>query len=579
MSDALVRFVYATMRKRLNNLENTHNLPKLLKQVKLGDGSYLLPVKADDWRLGTVGGGAGDTIATATANGWWSLISAKYAGKADPKFTVTDFSAIPLPSSPCPSLTLPSAEISGLDNVQLGELGSLETLDDGYRLTVPFLFGLHAGLPQTITVDGRYQLQQSVCARKGTEKKPTGFATTMPCVLWPIDQVSGTGTFSLIVSGLVVHITLRIQVTGAGTGRRIRLSVEAVRAEGDGGQECPIFTLVPDKLTVDDPTDPNCVKSEALKKVWICNAVMVFDCQQARTALTQQLDATLNLEDSLAQFGAAVTELLDHVLDAALGTVQQGELAGGVPPGNNPVDQYLFDRLRTSVGKAKSPFYPPSVLLSAKRPTIEPYWIEEMEVGDIDLGDWGTAEDVRFVKATVTGTSNAVVPPEKAVLDRGTVRATVALSALRGRPPVPDPPLKLTGTFCFTYQGSQSPDGGLTVTVDASSLTAALSFSGADVDSLGITFGALTAGFENKDLDITVDLKGGEFEGIVNEALKGDSIKNDVRVALNNALAKDLGSIGEGVSSVVRKAITDLLDKPDEQAPSEPAEATTVPPR
>lgn len=564
MSDTLVTFIHATMRKRLNDLESPHSLPKLLRQVRLDDGSPLLPVRATDWQLGTIGGEAGDTIAAATAEGWWSLVRLRYAKKAQPPFTVGDFSAIPLPDAPRPSLTLPEARLSGLENIQLGALDGVEPLDDGYRLTASLLFGRHSALPRTLTVSGRYLLRQAVCARKGAEVRPTSFRTTMPCVAWPQDEVNGTGNFSLTVSGLALRITLRIQLVGTGAQRGLRLVVEAVHPEGEDGHAGPSFALDREKLTVDGPKDPQCVKNTALEKVWLDNAVEVFGSPQAQTALAQQLDGTLNRADIRAQLSQAVTEQLGHVLDSALGAVPPGALAGGGSSGNNPVDQYLFDRLRTSVGNETSAFFPPTVLRSITSPSLEPFAMKEITVGDVDLGSaWGKAEAVTLGDVSVAGASNAVVPPENASLTQGVVRATVALSTLRGKPPVPDPPLRLTGTFRFRYGGTPSPEGKLTVEVHSSSLAAALAFAGADVDDLALTFTSLGIGFANKDLTLRVDLDGAEIESAVNEALTADSVKDAVRSGLNDALAKELTTISNGITPVVRQAIIERLDAPD----------------
>lgn len=560
MSDNLVTFLHATMRRRLNDLSKPHNLPELLRQVRLDNGTPLLPVKAETWRLGAIGGDGGNTIAVAAADNWYTLVKLRYARHAQPPFHAADFSAIPLPEAPLPVLTLPTAELTGLDNVQLGPLENVETLPDGYRVTAPLYFGKHSGLPQTITVDGRYLLQQSVCARAGDEVRPTSFATRMPCVHWPTDQINGTGDFSLTVSGLVLVVTLRIQLVGDGTGRSLALVVEAVQPRGDGTEQ-PRFTLVEDKLTIDDPTDPGCVKNTALKQVWRQNAVDAFNSESAQAALRQQLQNTLNLDDSLRRIGTACTEQLAHVLDSALTPVPPGKLPDGGSEGNNPVDQYLFDRLRLAIADEQSALYPPKILQSVTNPRIEPYTLGEIKLGDIDLDGMGKAEDVTFTDVTVVGASNAVVLPEQAALDAGTLRAKVSMSSLMGRPGIPGPPLTLKGTFRFTMDGDPSPLGRLTVAVRSSALVSALSFSGAELGSLSLTVASLTVEFTDQDLELTVDM--GQMTSFVNAALRADSVKEDVRTKLNAALAKDLPQIGAGLSDVVRRAVEEQLDRPD----------------
>lgn len=565
MSEALVRFIEATMSQRLNDLDNPHNLPGLLSKVEIS-GHKLVPLQATDWSLGQLGGEEGALVAKNVSIQWWQyLISRKkeIVPEIDPKL----FAGKPLPTDALPRLSTPSVTVTGLDNVELGPLGGIETLDAGYGLTVPLVFGLHKGspLPETVILGGRYQLDQAVCAvdKGGTE--PTKQQEQVPSPLsWPIDHVRGSGDFALTVTDLAVDATLRVLVAGAGPDRTLRVEVQHLKPRGESGGT-PVYVLDDKKLSIDQQVIPE------LKAVWLDAVTEAFRSKEAGTALTEALTTSLNDTKTLASIGQSLTERLGQSLDSTFGSVPHGSLAEGGPSGNNPADQYLFDRLRTSVADETSAFYPPTVVLSMTDPEAEPYVLKEVDLGDIKLpGDWGTLEKLVLTDVTVVGCSNIVVPPEAGSLADGRVKATASLSTLTGKPRVPNPPLRATGALTCTYGGEADLPGTFVIEASRAALACELSFAGQDLDHLAITFESLLVHVASEDFTLTVDLSDGSghpaVEDVVNAELKKPAMKDQISERVNTAVTGERQRIGAEVSGLVRRIVAERLDKADSAA-------------
>ncbi|MFJ9949356.1 hypothetical protein [Kitasatospora sp. NPDC091207] len=559
MSESLVRFIEATMSKRLNDLDNPHNLPAILAGTKIG-GHRLVPLTADEWDLGAFKNGT--TVATNIAQQWWQFVE----DDADGHTMVPDiggtkelnkrFVPSPSPDKPLPVVTTRSITVTGLDNVQLGPLTGLDTLADGYRLTIPLLFGRFKGttLPETITVAGHYQLDQSVSVMDKGTTTVTAVRETLPDVKWPVDTVTGTGTFALGVEGLAVDAVLRVQLTGSGGERGLQVTLESLTPRGESAAQ-PVYTLDRSKLTIDQST------KEVYKKPWLDAAEKAFDDPESAPRLTDSLKETLNTKDTLTAIADALTERLGAALDAVFKTHTAAE---GGSSGNNPVDQYLFDRLRAAVADETSPFYPPTLITGMAKPTVEPYTVDKVVIGEISLSsELKPLENVTFTGLSIRGCSNTVAPPELAALTAGRVSAVLKLSTLTSRPR----PLDASGKLTADWGTHKGLPGDFAVLADEVTIATDLSFSGTELDDLAITIDSLIATVPDQGLTITVDLSGGTgehpaVEEYANEALKRDEIKEQIVKRVNEALQKQLPDLGPEVSRLVREAIAQRLDAP-----------------
>ncbi|MFF3005743.1 hypothetical protein ACFVTF_23370 [Kitasatospora sp. NPDC057940] len=555
MSKALIEFIAATMIPRLNNPAHPHSLPKLLTKATTKDGAKLLPVHATDWNPGTFDAGVtSDNIAIQ----WYQAV-VDVAKKADPPIDASKYKGAPLPASPHPSLAIPSATISGLENAEAGELTHLTETANGYSMTVPLVFGTltDPALPQKTVIAGHYRLDQDVCGVDKTTGKQADTPSKLPDGLkWPVDHVTGTGTFSLAVSDLAADIDLHVAVTNTAAERTLTVTIDKITARGRTSAY-PTYALDPATLTIDQNTD------EDFKSIWRAMALDAFANKDiGGDKLTKALTNALNTPNTRDSVSTTLTEQLATALDHVMGPLAPGTLAHDTTATNPAVDQYLFDRLRTALADHTSPFYLPTLITGADDPVLEPYKLGKFDIGEIPIKGKDPLKNMTL-DGTVTGFSNAIVPVSEATLKDGRISASVHLATLPGKPPVPGPPWKAEGNLTAEWK-NLPVTGTYKVHAAPATLHTELSFGGKDLDHLTVTVESAHLDVKHEDLTITVDITDGKLvTGFVNEALKQSSVKDLVLTSLNIALADKRPEIGRALAKAARTGITKRLDKPE----------------
>ncbi|AEW98401.1 hypothetical protein [Streptantibioticus cattleyicolor] len=345
---------------------------------------------------------------------------------------------------------------------------------------------------------------------------------------WPRQRIEGHGHFTATATDLAFDVVLRAGTAGTGAERTARLTVESVTAVSQ-----PVFHLDEKSLTIEGATiDPYTLDG------WKKAATDAFNSAPAGQAITGKLVDALTDDSLRDRLSAAVTDQLAKALDGVLGAVPPGALPTddrGFPAKYGPLEVYLFDRLRACVNDTASGFYPPTVVLGATDPVLEPY-----RVGRIDLGSYriGVAQaQLTFYDVTVNGISNVLIPVEDARLTEEGIAATLRLGRLPGDGKVPLPPLTVTGTgviaFPDTADGARDDDdtitGAITVTVEGPSATAGVSFTGRDADELTIGLDSLTLTIAPPDLKVTIRLEeSSPWEKAINQVLNKDEVKRRI---------------------------------------------------
>ncbi|MFJ6382746.1 hypothetical protein ACIQI7_22435 [Kitasatospora sp. NPDC092039] len=553
MSKALIEFIAATMLPRLNNPAHPHNLPAILAKASTKDGSPLLPVKATDWKPGAFDGG--ETSVNIAKQWYQTALDDINAGDADPPVDGTKFEGIPLPTSPEPVLAIPTATITGLDNVQVGGLRNLSGTSGGYSMIISLLFSALTGaaLPKKVGLDGHYRLDQDVCAADIGAHEPTKTPTKLSHLKWPVDHVTGSGAFRLDVSNLAADIDLTVAVTGTGADRTLTVTVNKITTKGHTSSD-PTYTLDASALTIDQSAD------EDFKKAWLDMAKQAFDDPVGQKKLTTALTDSLNAAATLDALSRALTDQLAAALDNVMGPITSGTLAHDSTGPDPAVDQYLFDRMRTALADGKSPLYLPDLIVGAKDPVLEPYTLGKITIGEIVLGGkFKPFEDVTL-DGTATGFSNALVPASDAALAKGRVSATVKLATLKGHQHVPDPPWKCQGSL--TADWNKTPvNGHYTASATAATLSTELTFGGKDLDHLTVTVESVRLDVKRDDLTITVLIpEGSLLQGAANQVLAQPAMKDRVLKSLNKALDDKRPDIGKALAKTARAAIAKNLD-------------------
>ncbi|MEH6373195.1 hypothetical protein V7793_02345 [Streptomyces sp. KLMMK] len=571
MATKLLDFIYATMYKRVNDPDSPYWLPTVLKDVRTSDGRTLNPLAVDTWDIGELGGDEGKTIGDTIASAWWMFVGAAFDDAKDRGVSGLPDNLDPFTSQrdadhPFPTLSLTAVTVEGLPNASVGELQNLTPTDNGYRGTVRVTTAAYDthGWQKQITVKGTYSLVQHVVVIDDPGdggggdglKPPTKVVVKgLEGVEWPRQEIEGHGQFTVTARDLVFDVVLRAEATGSGTDRTPQLAVESITVTSQ-----PVFHLDKDSLTIEGST----IDAQTLD-VWKQAAADAFNSADAGKALTAKLVGTLADPSFRDQFSSTVTAQLDKALDGVLGAVPKGTLPSddsGFPAKYGPLEIYLFDRLRASVNDTASGFYPPTVVLGASSPTLEPYALADIDLGSYKIGV--ATADLSFKGGSIKGISNILIPVKDAALTEGGIGATLRFGRLPGDAKVPAPPLTITGTGVVSFPDADTDadaaagaeadagagaaagagagaapehapsdddtiEGDITVTIAQPSATAALSFTGRDADELTIGLDALTLAIATQDLQVTIHLKEpSPLEKIIQQVLNKDEVKQKI---------------------------------------------------
>ncbi|GAB2712569.1 hypothetical protein [Kitasatospora kifunensis] len=571
MATKLVDFIYATMYKRINNPDSPYWLPTVLKDVRTPDGQALNPLTVEAWDIGQLDGTEGKTIGDAISSAWWIFVGAAFddakdRGVPDLPDDLDPFNSQRDADHPYPSLSLTTVTVDGLANASVGELQNLAPTDKGYRGTVRVTTAAYDthGWQKQITVKGTYSLVQHVVVIDDTGEQNAGEDLKPPTkvvvkglegVEWPRQEIEGHGQFTVTAQDLAFDVVLRAEPTGTGVNRTPQLTVESITVASQ-----PTFHLDEKSLTIEGSTI-----DQATLEVWKQAAADAFNSDDAGKALAAKLVDTLAAPSFRDQFSATLTGQLAKALDGVLGAVPQGNLPSddsGFPAKYGPLEIYLFDRLRACVNDTGSGFYPPTVVLGASDPVLEPY-----DVGDIDLGSHKigvVTADLSFKGGTIKGISNLLIPVKDAALTDGGIGATLRFGRLPGAAQVPAPPLTITGTGVISFpdsSGSAVDDddtikGDLTVTIDQPTATAALSFTGRDADELTIGLDALALDLVTKDLQVAIHLQEpSPLEKIIQKVLNSDEVKQRIITGVQGTADSHRGDIAKELTANARTVI------------------------
>ncbi|MFI2189883.1 hypothetical protein [Streptomyces sioyaensis] len=555
MTAALVEFVYATMRKRINDPASSYWLPKILEKIETPDKHSLSPLKVDTWALGELTGDQAVSIADGIAGAWWVFVGsafdkAKAAGVPDLPDNLDDFAGQRDRDDQYPALKLTGVTVGGLPNASVGDLSGLTPTQNGYRGTVRIKAAAYDshGYQPWITIDGDYQLVQHAVviddpqALAGDGLKPPTKTVLKGLdkygVHWPSQEIEGRGKFRFTVRDLAFDVRLSIDVAGSGAGRTAKVTVESVAIA-----TAPTFTLDQKALTIEGDT-----VTEKTKEVWKKSAVLAFDSADSAKALTAKLAAALNADDFRTEFSGAVTDQLTKALNGVFGTAPLPTGSGQPPVGDGPLDVYLFDRVRASLNDQSSGFYPPTVVRSSTDPRLDP-----LKIDDIDLGVHKVLVDIHFhlEDVVVSGIPNVLVPAEDAALVAGGIDATLRFGRISGEPQIM---VHATGVGKIVSSGHDF-HGPVVVTVNHPSVGLGLSFSGRDADELTIGLRSLDVQLTDDELSIQVHIGDWDLSGLFNSP----DIKDKVIKGIQDGANARKGDIAKALTDNARKVIAAKL--------------------
>lgn len=561
MGSGLFGFVFNTLQKRVNDPSNSKFwLPGRLSNLPASGGpGKLLPLKEDSWDLGTISGTAGSNFQKTIMDQWW-LGPVGLDHKGDPE--LTKHQPIGCPDNPFPRLTLNKITIFGLDNVYVAGNPKTSQTAAGYHSAITLRSGHYDGRDNRpklspLVFDGDYSLKQCVCSA------PADAANAEACDNWvPTYEVDGVGHFNMTFTDTEIQAEVDLQVQGTGGDRRVTVIVDKLDVVGTGPDNLPVLTV--------NSLDVQSSWTWMADNMWVPKAKQAFESHDGVKGLVKNLTDSLNSPDNKIQLQNMLNDKFQDLLDDVFGDVAPAELPSGADqPGVNPVDQYVFDRVRYALGSPSSNFYLPKAIYRFSDPQLEPYRIAEVALGDLEIPGLFTCRNFTLENVVIVGLSNMRAPADSMVLKQASTDMRIDVSALNPPPTVtvngsskqvPAPPLKITGNFSLNVPGESTPlGGGFSITIQTSNVNTTATFCGSELSDLVITFSKIVLSARDSDIHVVMDIQSA-FKDIINQAANGEGVKNKLMTALNGKAAQSLSDIGAFATKDVKQYAAQQLD-------------------
>ena len=522
-------FFYNTVQKRANDRNNKDFwLPGVLEDIDNPDqsvGGKLLPLRGQDWSLGTIEGQTGVTIALSIIGAAGSLVAeGQTAAPVDPS-NLND------PDN-YPTVSVSEVEILGLDN--LYAYPDPTTSDDvkGYKTTIQLKFNEYDDL-DTLSLKGSYKLVQKISVTPPLEGQSA------------IQTVTGTGTFVSTLTDVKLVADVDIFVTGSGSSRQPEVIVTQLQlvAATDGGTPA-VSTEV---LTIN--ADPG------YEDIWLNISNNALNSPDASTTMLQSVTQALNEPSNLNSLNETMTSQVKSLLNSLFGEPAQLPTDENQNV-DNPADLYIFDRIRAALNDPGSELYLPQLILSVSSPTLEPLVVDKLDLGPQKVGGL-TWDPNELSNIDVQGLANNTVAADQVTLQQPLLiflstqgGLTSSTERTIGNKEVPAPPLMLSADFSLTPPGGIDPvTGTLAAKLNQSHLDVTATASGAELDELVITFQKMVfqADTSNLDIDLTVT-SDSAMNSFAQSVVDEDSVKQELIDQINSQISNYLPDISQQVT-------------------------------
>jgi hypothetical protein len=548
-------FVFNTIRKRTIDPTNTRFfLPKVLEDA---DGSNskgkLLPVEQDKWSVGSITGDGGALVTSSFLDNWATYLEKVKKVDMSYQYPIAD------PSTPYPTLMLGGKEkvvIDGLENIFVSPNPVFTSVLEGYQVEATLQLGYWDGADgrvnyPSLSLNGPYRMEQKLVMGDKATGTPNGHGST---------DVDGGGNVEIELEKAFIDAVFTVSVKTSGQGvRQLAVNLQSLHFRGPDADTQPSLNIV--NLTIDASV------SEYLRGVWQKAATDAIQSQDGRTGIFQNINAALNQPGNLGPLSNELSGKLVTVIDGLLGPADQTMKAVQPPSTLNPVDRYMFDRVRFGLNSTGSALFLPQLLCQNQNPSLSPLHIDSIDLPTISAGPI-TLESGKVTDLNFTGLTNAQAPPGAiAISDQEVLQFTGTLGAWNPPPKVscaggiPAPPARGNATFNVTPKGfPKTLTGALAMTVNGMQVTGSAKASGPDDSSLTIEIMslALTASDLVSALKLSLDIQS-DFKAIINNVINTPNVLSKVLDELNAELSRRLPEISTQVTSYAREAVTSGL--------------------
>ncbi|WP_424101153.1 hypothetical protein [Moorena producens] len=531
-------FFFNTFQPRVNNKANKRFwLPGVLQGIDNPDttvGGKLLPLKGQEWGLGTIKGDTGQTITLAILAAASPLEEPAMVAPCNPNDLDDDNNYA--------TLSMNDGDILGLDNIFVYPEPSIHESAEGYNFTVELKFDAYDELAK-LGIKGNYQLEQKIAIINAGETS--------------IKTIVGTGTFSSEITNAKLQADIQIGIVGNGSNRKSDLTITQLRLVSAVEGGTPVFATK--VLTIN--AEPG------FEDIWLNISNSALNSPEASASMLQSLITTLNEPSNLQSLSQTVNQQLDDALNSLLGKAEQLPAQSNETL-SNAADLYVFDRFRAAINDPNSNLYLPKQLQSISSPKIEPLTIDQIDIGEQKVAGLPWQPNI-LTQVRITGLANNLATEDNIHLKESLLTMLASQGALvtssdrmvDGKE-IPAPPLKIYADFSLSPPGGITPvTGTLTASISNSQFEILATAAGPMLDELVITLQGMALKVDLKaiaiDLNITSDsMMNSMANGLVNR----DSVKQELVVQLNAQISNNLTSISQQVSESVVKYGTDALD-------------------
>ncbi len=551
----MLPFVFNTIRKRTIDPANARFfLPRLLEDTD-GDNSRgkLLPIEEDNWALGPITGEGGNTVTTAFVNNWATYLEKVKKVNLSAQYPIAD------PSTPYPKLSMGGSEkivIDGLENIFVAPNPAFTAVEDGYKIAATLQVGYWDGTAgrvkyPSLSLAGGYRLEQKLVVADKVTLKPTGAGDT---------DIDGGGTVDIEVQNAFIDTVFAITVKTAGNGgRELAVNIQSLLFRGPDVKTRPSLSVK--KLDIDASV------SQFLLGVWEKMARKAIESPDGSNGIFQNINAALNQPGNLKPLSIELSSKLATAIDGLLGPAD-GTLAAIHPSSTlNPVDRYMFDRIRVALNSSASSLFLPQLLCQNQNPPLSPLHFDRLDLPPLDVLGL-TWENGQLSNLVFTGLTNVQAPPNATVIsDQDVLQFTGTLGAWNPPPKVscaagiPAPPATGSATFSVTPKNWGPLGGNLAMTVQGVQVAGSARASGSDDSALTIDITSLGLGASDlvSSVHLTLEIDS-KFKVIINKAINTQSVLQKILDGLNAELAKRLPDISAQVTKYAREAVKNGLN-------------------
>ncbi len=557
---SLLPAVLKTLQPRLVDPKNEKLfLPEVLSGI---DGSNsqgkLLPLEEKYWDLGPIKGDSGTNISNHILDQWSTFLEMIQEADFNKQKAIRD----PRPGHSDPTLALGNNDkkkkeivVHGLANVFVDPDIQCTPMNGktGYQVKATLVCDYwdgKEGRPKygKLTVQGPYLLHQEVCtADKADLTKCNGNYA---------DDVNAHGNVTIEIPGAVLDAD--VEVTVAENPRALSADVKSLKLRGKNPGSLPGLDIPKGGLTITDSP----FSDTGAGDTWLGIARTALTSEDGRRGLFSSVEAALNQPSNLRSLSETLTDKLGESLDGVLGkpagTVAAVQSATAT---DNPVDRYLFDRMRHALNDPKSAAFLPKILNQNKDPSLEPLQVDEISIPTFK--ELGTKfENGSLTGLSFRGLSNVKAPEDKLTMSVGEVKFTATLGGWNPPPSIsggtiPAPPATGSSDFSIESLGTLFK-GTIDLTVEGAEVVSDLQTDGTSDSDLTVTFNSLKIVATTDQVKIGLKMKTFARKKIEEKLNTSDTLSM-ILGKINDEIQGKLSDISSQVTQYARQAISSGL--------------------